>query len=233
MTGTTKTTPSNLLKWYNEFVSTIHYARHHHEKDAPCNTPFEKMVFNIKKSINLRNSIIRFTTIEKGNRNTPGELCNYVNDQIQNVIKDITDETSKVELCYNTQTRRAEVKTKRFDVMLISEWGYSPLHLLGLTSPGQIPTKIYPVDVLEVYGAAGVKVGSHEVFPKRFCGMYVYTDIIDHVNVGDTLAPCLAYVPIDSTFNTLGHYYSNPPKYHRVKATHFHSIVIYNETTHR
>ena len=56
--------------------------------------------------------------------------------------------------------------------------------------------------------------------------MYIYSDIIDHVNVGDTLAPCLAYVPIDTKYHELGHYNSNPPKYHRVKGCHLNSIEI-------
>ena len=54
----------------------------------------------------------------------------------------------------------------------------------------------------------------------------MYTDIIEHTYVGDKKAPCLAYVPIDSTFNTLGHYYSNPPQYHRVKMNHLSTIEL-------
>ena len=57
-------------------------------------------------------------------------------------------------------------------------------------------------------------------------GIYVYTDIIDHTYVGDTKAPCLAYVPVLTKKDEMGHYSCNPPQYHHVRASCIHTIEI-------
>ena len=216
----------NLLRWINEDADQKLTRLCRTEKDTIAATPFHESILKYRKQHRLWNFVFRTVTIPKGNFHGPEHLCKVFHDKLCLTLSDITND---IDFNFNAVTKKVEIRSKTHQIYLITEWGYSLLHILGLTTPAQVPNKETPVP-LDVYFLPRhlfrMTSGKREISPKVFCGMYIYTDIIDFVNVGDTLAPCLAYVPIDSKFNELGHYYSSPAKYHKVKATNFNSIEI-------
>ena len=216
----------NLLKWVNDDTDQKLTRLCSTDKDTRAVTPFHESILQFRKKRRLWQFVFRTLTVPKTNFHGPEHLCKLFNDGLSLALGDLGNDV----ICnYNAVSKKVEIRTKTRQLYLFAEWGYSLLHVLGLTTPAQVPNKETAIP-LDYYflprHPSRMTAGKGDVFPRVFCGMYVYTDIIDFVNVGDTFAPCLAYVSIDTKFNELGHHYSSPPKYHRVNVKQFNSIEI-------
>ena len=110
----------------------------------------------------------------------------------------------------------------------MTEYEHSFLEYLGFTMFDDFLELGLPIKLEYIFAPVRKSPlsGTRPVYVRKFTGIYVYTDIIEYSIVGDTVAPCLTYVPIDSKFGELGHYIQNPPIYHRVNRGEISTIEI-------
>ena len=81
------------------------------------------------------------------------------------------------------------------------------------------------IETFEITEASTI-TAENEVTLMTYPGMYVNTDIIEHVMVNENELQSLAYVPLDTKYGELGRFIQNPPVYHRVSRTELSSIQI-------
>lgn len=195
-----------------------------HDLDVPPKTLFERSVYELRESLDLTNAYIRFAKVPRGNYPDPKMLCKLIQDAINNSH----DPKFNLTLAYDEITRRASLSTPIRHLYLVTEYHHSFLNYLGVYTYDNLlelglPTKL---EYLFLSPAKSPLQSRSDVSLKKFTGIYVYTDIIEHSIVGDAFAPCLTYVPIDSKYGELGHYWQNPPIYHRVNRTLVSSIEL-------
>ena len=154
----------------------------------------------------------------------------------EDIVKTIEDKfqapmiTEKYQIEFNEQTRKVSVNTmQRFAIACYSD--LSILQLLGfskqtttfeITKPGAKHKQLeYMVFETDRWCTAKMSPSL-----KRISNMFVYTDIIDFSIVGDTQAPILGFIPIQSHFGDNAHYAINPPSYVHVKEKIINTITI-------
>jgi len=194
------------------------------EKDDDFDTPFKKSVQLLRERLQIRESYIKFTRIQSANHTNTSYLVTY----IAHAINEAAGNELNLELDYNPVKRRAKIRSRRKIVYLVAEYEHSFLYALGLETtdtenqlgrPVQVEFRAQPQSDQFYYGKREVNI-------RKFSGIYVYTDIIEHSLVVDSLVPCLGYAPITTDFGQLGEFYQNPPIYHRVNRTSIPSIHI-------
>ena len=61
---------------------------------------------------------------------------------------------------------------------------------------------------------------------QQISNMYVYSDIVELFQVGNSQVPIMGFLPIKSNFQENGHWVFNPPLYVRVREKNIRTITM-------
>ena len=201
-----------------------------HPNDHPVNTPFERSVKQLRDQLGAPHLMLRFGKVIRGNHNDPDKLCQLIESLVKSIVQ---DDNLGFELKYNSLLRRATIKSRR-DITLVADYSNSFIQSLGFIMSANrdyygFEMRIESLSLITRFPNSNTPrelYGSHEISLNKFYGMYVYSDISEYALVGNSMAPCLAYIPISTKYGEMGHYYQNPPIYHRVNRSIISSIEL-------
>jgi hypothetical protein len=208
----------------NDHATSVKTEEITHPNDHPVNTAFERSVKELRDVMGGPHLMLQFGKVIRGNHNDPGKLCQLIETVVKSIVQ---DNNLGFELRYDSLLRRANIKSRR-EIILVADYSNSFIQSLGFIVNADREHIGFPMR-LETFNLVGGPLevsGSHEISLNKFYGMYVYSDISEYALVGNSLAPCLAYVPISTKYGEMGHYYQNPPIYHRVNRSNISSIEL-------
>ena len=153
---------------------------------------------------------------------TAQTICDFIVLSLKDTVKDVID--PKVDFLEMTQRVRFNQK-KKYAIATFTE--SSILHILGLgkqTTRVDVPGK--PSVEYLVFNVNEQVVSEQPPQLKRVTTMLVYSDIVELSLVGDTQAPILGSLPIQSKFGDQAYWSFNPPYYVRLREKNISTITI-------
>ena len=177
----------------------------------------------------------------------PGKYkLNEILNKLQTEIRSIGSGFVRAQVQYNKDTDRVSITETTRKLLISSYTKTSILPMLGFThdlktnkddwynrnedaTAEQIATVESPAYTLVDYIVIdGPTVYEASLPPKvtRLNEIFVYTDIIHNVLIGNTQAPCLGYFPIQSKWGTQAYWNFNPTYYIKVKENCVRTISI-------
>lgn len=216
---------------YMEFLEVlIGMARIPARLPAANNVPEDQRINRRTEGFYLKNLF----TVVPGQYNITN-LTAFIQEEIRKTGLGVERAT----VSYDRTTDRVTIKdtTRR---MIISGYSSSSiLDVLGFGKQTRTTDQVYRDSDMEVVPNLSLPkleymqvITGHTVEAKkapvmqRLSSIYVYTDIVDDVLVGNTQAPLLGYFPVLSKYGSTSYFNMNPPYYIRVKESNVRTIVI-------
>ena len=198
-----------------------------HARDHPNRDQFDERVYWYKQTNRLPHFIYRRIIVAKGGYETPNELCDYLNTQLQRALEhDFSGgNLPKVEVVYDKQRRHVLLSSLDRHIHVLAEPNYSILHQLGFAAAmREVETQRGKLDVLEV--RRDLVYADRAPILNTMSNIYIYSDLVDDSLVGDSRSRILGYLPIRSSYGEQGYWSFNPPYYVRVRGKHINSIKM-------
>ena len=168
-------------------------------------------------------SIARCSTIPAENYSMK-DLCKLI--EIEILIA--TPENQPTIEFNSNQNRVILTPTQSFALVCFAE--SSVLQIMGFEKQSKIrkfDSDRYPCVIDFMVCTIDVPITA-KLPPSIHCctSMWVYSDIVELSAVGDTQAPCLEYLPIQSKMNEMGYWLLHPPYYIKIKEHTVNNIAI-------
>ena len=163
----------------------------------------------------------RFFSITPGNY-TVSDISKQIISYLKRFLKDIKNPT--IQLTENTQ-RVTFIQESKYAIATFTE--NSILHIFGLdkqTTRVDVPGK--PSAEYMVFNSSDEVESVQSPQLKRVTSMLVYSDIVELSLVGDTQAPLLESLPIQSKFGDQAYWSFNPPYYVCLREKQITTITI-------